>query len=60
MTTFLTIAIIWGMIFSIILIAIGWRLVHALEEIAQAQAFIANKDGGRGDQEAVVGGEASH
>jgi hypothetical protein len=48
------------MIFSIILIAIGWRLVHALEEIAQAQAFIASKDGGRGDQEAVVGGEASH
>lgn len=53
MTTLFTIAIIWGMIFSIILIAIGWRLVHAFEGIVQAQAFLANKHGGHGDQEAA-------
>jgi hypothetical protein len=59
MTTLFTIAIIWGMIFSIILIAIGWRLVHALEGIVQAQAFLSNKHGGHGDQEADISGDAS-
>lgn len=60
MTTLITIAIIWGMICSIILVVIGWRVVHALEDLAQAQAFIANKNGGVGDQESDKSGEASH
>lgn len=42
MSTLITIAIIWGILASLLLIAIGWRLVHALEEIAQAQVFLAN------------------
>lgn len=54
MTTLITIAIIWGMICSIVLMVIGWRLVHALEGLAQAQAFIANghRDSGHADQTA--------
>lgn len=60
MTTLITIAIIWGMVCSIILIVIGWRVIHALEALAQAQAFIANKQGRSGDQEADTSGEASH
>jgi len=60
MTTLFTIAIIWGMICSIILIAIGWRLVHALEGIAQAQAFMANRHDGQADPPPETCGEASH
>lgn len=42
METLITIAIVWGILASVLLIAIGWRIVHALEEIAQAQVFLAN------------------
>lgn len=60
MTTLITIAIIWGMVCSVVLIVIGWRVVHALEALAQAQAFIANKQGGHADQAADPNGEANH
>lgn len=60
MTSLITIAIIWGMMSSIVIIVIGWRVVRALEDLAQAQAFIANKHGGHAGQATETSAEESH
>lgn len=58
METIITIAIFGGILASILLIAIGWRLVHALEEISQALAFLANTPARANDRLAAESLEA--